>query len=319
MQENQVYKKRRTASLFSGFKRYLPNYLGLAPFFFLYIIFILIPMLYGVTMSFTNWSTRSRDALNFVGFDNYVYMLSGTGSVSRRFLKSLSNMIIYVPITCIIGICLALGLALIVNQFHKRAFKFYRGAFFIPRVLPLFLCTGIWQWYISESGLVNSALASIGLGEGIAWANTPGYAIAFILIIDIWHAVGFHFIILSTGMQDISQEYFDASKIDGASTFQQMRLITIPLIEPLIFFCITFGIISAIQVYDIPWILTNNYDITDIGGPNNVLLFPVMEMVLGVYRGDASGLGRSASQGVILMSGIGLITAVRFKLRRKKV
>jgi multiple sugar transport system permease protein len=312
--------KKELFSAPKGFRRYAVNYLGLAPFFVLYITFILIPMIQGIAMSFTDWSTRSRGILNFVGIKNYIYLLFSGGTSSRRFLRSLQNLFVYVPITILIGLSIALVLALIVHQFRGKLYSFFRGAFFIPTVLPLFLCTGIWQWFMApDVGLVTSILAKIGIGRNIAWTSTSGYAIAICIIIDVWHAAGFNFVILSAGMQDISKEYYEAAEIDGASTFQQMRYITLPLLEPIMFFVITYAFISALQVYDIPWILSNDTSINAIGGPGQVMLFPVMEMVRNVYSGDASGLGRATAEGVMLMTIIMSVTLIQFKARRKRI
>jgi multiple sugar transport system permease protein len=307
-------------SSFSRFKRYLPNYVGLAPFFILFLVFIFVPMIQGIVMSFTDWSTKSRGQLNFVGLQNYTYLLFSGGASSRRFIKSIQNLLIYVPVTVTIGLSISLALALIVNQFQKKLHSFFRGAFFVPTVLPLFLCTGIWQWFMSpNTGLVASALAKIGIGRDVNWTSTPGYAIAICVMIDIWHATGFNFVIMSAGIQDIPREYYEAAEIDGASALQQMRHITIPLLEPILFFVVTYAFISALQVYDIPWILTNNSSLNAIGGPGQVMLFPVMEMVRNVYNGGSSALGRATAEGVLLMILIMAVTLVQFKRRRKRV
>ena len=224
------------------------------------------------------------------------------------------------PVTVAVGLTIALALALIVGQFRNRAYNFFRGSYFFPTVLPLFLCAGIWQWYMAaETGLIASNLGKIGIGANTIWKDTPGYAIALVILIDIWNSVGLNFVIFSTGIQDIPRELYEAAEIDGAGTFSQMTRITIPLLEPILFFVITYSFISALQVYDIPWILTNTTDINAVGGANQVMLFPVMEMVRNVYKGGKSALGRAAAEGVILMSIIMLITLIQYKLRRKNV
>lgn len=301
-----------------GIRKYGAIYVALTPFFILFICFILIPMIEGMAMSFTDWSTSSKGEINFVGFENYANLFSGKGSASKRYMASLTNLLIYVPITVAVGLFIALALALIVSQFRNKAYNFFRGSYFFPTVLPLFLCAGIWQWYMaSETGLIASNLAKIGIGTNTIWKDTPGYAIALVILIDIWNSVGLNFVIFSTGIQDIPRELYEAAEIDGASTFKKMTKITIPLLEPILFFVITYSFISALQVYDIPWILTNTTDINAVGGANQVMLFPVMEMVRNVYKGGKSALGRAAAEGVILMSIIMVITLVQYKLRRK--
>jgi multiple sugar transport system permease protein len=320
MENHQEIKKSYTAPGNRGIRRYFVNYLGLAPFFILLVIFVVVPIIQGIATSFTDWSMASRSIIHFVGLTNYKFLLSGEGTSSHRFLISLKNLAIYVPLTIAIGLTISLALALIVRHIKEKLYKFFRGVYFVPTVLPLFLCAGIWLWYMSSDvGLVASNLAKIGIGRNINWVGTAGYAIALVVIIDIWNSAGFNFIIFSTGMQDISPELYDAAKVDGASTFQQMRYITIPLLEPIIFFVITYSFISALQVFDIPWILSSAFDMNSIGGPGQVMLFPVMEMVRNVYTGGVSGLGRATAEGVILMLVIMIITLIQFRMRRKKI
>lgn len=298
----------------------LYNYLGLAPFFLLFSVFMLYPFFYGVVMSFTDWSISSRGKVNFVGLANYKFILSGEGVSSERFLTSLKNLCIYVPITLLIGISIAIVLALVINQLKSRSYGFFRGVFFTPYVLPLFIGAGIWQWFMTPgTGRVSNLFASMGIGVGVDWANTEVYAILMVVLIDVWHATGFNFVIVNAGTKDISPDLYEAAELDGASAIQKMRYITLPLLEPIIFLVVTYGFISALQVYDIPWILSNTSDLNSIGGPGQVMLFPVMEMVRNVYLGTPSGLGRATAEGVVLMSIILLITLIQFKFRRKTV
>lgn len=300
--------------------RYEVNYLGLAPFYIALVAFIFAPMIYGIAMSFTNWSMASgKTGVSFVGLKNYQFILSGESLTSMRFLKSLKNLALYIPFTIVVGLSISMMLALIVSNLHGRLYKFFRGLYFVPTVLPLYLCASIWKWFMAaDTGLIANFLADLGLGKGVVWVSTPGYAIALVVLIDIWNAIGFNFIIFSTGIQDVPQELYEAAEIDGASTFQKMRHITLPLIEPITFFVITYSFISALQIYDIPYMLSYGGHLDNIGGPNQVILFPVMEMVRNVYSGAKSGLGRATAEGVVLMMIIMAITAVQFLLRKKR-
>ena len=303
-------------------KKSLPCYLGLLPFFILLVCFVFVPILQGIYRSFTDWSMDVRSGIHFVGFDNYRMIFNGTSTTSVRFLKSLKNLLIYVPCTIVIGLSISLVLALVVNQFYgkkPRAFNFFRGVYYVPTVLPLFLCTGMWCMFMaSEVGIFSTLLNAVGWFKGVSWTTTPGYAIALVVIIDIWNAVGFNFIIFSAGMQDIPSELYEAAAIDGASVFQQMKRITLPLLEPIMFFVITNSFIGALQVYDIPWIITSKSDLNSVGGPGQIMLFPVMEMVRNIYAGTANGLGRACAEGVILTCIILIVTIILFRFRKKK-
>ena len=312
----RTYKKLSTRSL----KRYTLNYTAILPFFTLFVLFVFLPMIQGIGKSFTDWSTASKGIINYVGIDNYLSIFSGRGSASKRFIISLGNLLVYVPITVLLGLTLALSLSIVVNEFRNKPYNFFRGAFFIPTVLPLFLCAGIWQWYIApDSGIISLALSKLGIGTGVVWQDTPGYATALVVMVDMWHSIGFNFVIISTGLRDLSPEYFEAAEVDGASTLQKIRFITLPLLEPLMFFVVTYSFISALQVYDIPWILTQEMDINAIGGANSIILFPVMEMVRNIYAGGKAALGRAAAEGVVLMGMISIVTIFQFLLRRRKL
>lgn len=312
-------RDRKTSFLYKA-RRYSLNYLGILPFFLLFAVFIFYPFIQGVVMSFTDWSVSSRGKVNFVGLSNYQLILSGKGTTSLRFLKSIKNLAIYVPMTLLVGLTLSLVLALITRQLSQKLFNIFRGAYFVPYVLPLFLCAGIWQWFMTTgTGLVASALANIGIGRGITWDSTELYAIVYVLMVDVWNSAGFNFVIISAGMADISPDIYEAAEIDGASTFRKMVDITIPLLEPILFFVITYGFISALQVYDIPWIISSGSDVNSVGGPGQVMSFPVMEMVRNIYLGGKSGLGRACAEGVTLMIAILAVTVVQFKARRKNV
>lgn len=296
-------------------------YLGLLPFFILLCAFVFFPMLQGMWRSLTDWSMDVRSGIHFIGLQNYADIFDGESNTSIRYLKSLKNLLVYVPTTIVIGLFISLALALIVNQFSRkemRKFSFFRGVYYVPTVLPLFLCTGMWCMFMaSDAGIFSSALNALGLFKGVSWTTDPGYSMALVIIIDIWNAVGFNFLIFSAGMQDIPQELYEASYIDGASVFQQMRKITLPLLEPILFFVITNSFISALQVYDIPWIITSKSDINSTGGPGQVILFPVMEMVRNIYAGMNNGLGRACAEGVILTGIIIVITLILFRIRKR--
>ncbi|HCS76003.1 MAG TPA: sugar ABC transporter permease [Clostridiales bacterium] len=313
-------KRAGTGISLKTIKENSSSYIGILPFFVLFLLFTVIPLTTGLFRSFTDWSMSSRGKINFVGLENYNYLISGEGTTSTRFLKSMVNMAIYVPITVAIGLFMSLMLALVVNQFKGRIYRFFRSVYFVPTVLPVFLCVAIWKWFMTPStGHVTSLLASMGIGVGVNWAETSGYAIANVIFINVWNAVGFNFLIISAAMKDISPDLYEAAEIDGASTFQKMKNITIPLLEPILFFAIIYAFIKAIQVYDIPWILSGYDDMNSVGGPNQVMLFPVMEMVRNVYSGGNFGLGRACAMGVILMFIIMIITLIQFRFRKKRL
>ncbi|GKI14410.1 sugar ABC transporter permease [Oscillospiraceae bacterium] len=313
----QPAKKRSKTRSF--WRRYGKHYLGLAPFVIFFAVFILWPMLYGLVMSFFDWSTRTGDALTFVGLENFKTVLSEGTQQGKRFLTSLKNLSVFVALVVPLNLLFATLISLVINQFRGRMHNFLRGAFFMPYVAPFFLATGVWLWLMSaDTGLVAVLLAKIGIGEGVTWRLTPGYFTAFLIIIDLWRAIGFNMIILTAGMKNIPGDLYEASTIDGASTFQQWVHITIPMLEPVLFFVIVNCFIGAIQTYDIPWVLSNSSAVGVIGGKGAFASYPVMEIVGNVYSGKAGNLGRACAEGFVLMLIIFAITLVQIVYRGRK-
>jgi multiple sugar transport system permease protein len=303
-------------------RRYGKHYAGLAPFLALFALFILYPMFYGLVMSFTDWSTKVNAKTAFVGLDNFRAVLGSGTQQGRRFLTSLGNLVWFVALVVPLNLCLATLISLVLNQFTGRLHNFLRSAYFVPYIAPFFLATGVWLWMISaNTGVVSVLLAGLGIGQGVVWRLTPGYFLALMIMVDLWRAIGFNMIILTAGMKNIPEELYEASTIDGATTFQQWFRITLPMLEPVLFFVIINCFIGAIQAYDIPWVLSNSSAVGVIGGKQAFASFPVMEIIGNVYSGKAANLGRACAQGLVLMAIIFLITAaqVAYRGRRSRV
>jgi multiple sugar transport system permease protein len=230
------------------------------------------------------------------------------------FAKSFINLLKYVSITVPIGITVAFILALIVNSFNGFWSGFFRSAYFIPTMIPVFLAASVWRWmYAPEVGIINTALSWLGI-QPINWLQNPGVMIQSLVIVDVWRSAGFNMVILLAGLKNIPEEYFDAARVDGANKIQEIIHITIPQLWPVLFFTITYGYISALQVFDAPWLMTASSN-TAYGGRLKGLLFPVMDMM-----GRAFGslrFGPAAAYGFLLTLIILAVTALLFSFQRK--
>lgn len=300
-------------------RKYGKHYLGLTPFLLLFFGFILWPMLYGLVMSFTDWSTKTGSVAHFVGLKNFVDVLTDATSQGRRFQTSLRNLFDFVILVVPLNLFFAISISLVLNQFKGRTHNLLRGAYFMPYIAPFFLATGVWLWMISaDTGVVAALLARLGIGVGVVWRLTPGYFLALMIMVDLWRAIGFNMIILTAGMKNIPNELYEASTIDGANTFQQWFKITLPMLEPVLFFVIVNCFIGAIQAYDIPWVLSNSSAVGVIGGKKAFASYPVMEIVGSVYSGKTGNLGRACAMGLVLMLIIFAITMVQLAYRNHK-
>jgi multiple sugar transport system permease protein len=283
------------------------HYLMLLPFFFFFSLFFLYPILKGLSISFYKWD--SVNPAIFVEFQNYINLIK-----SRDFIISFTNILKYISITVPVGITVAFALALFVNNLKGFWSNFFRSAYFVPTMMPLFLAASVWRWmYAPEVGIINTAIGVFGL-ESVNWLKNPAVMIYALIVVDVWRSAGWNMVILLAGLKNIPNDYYDAAKVDGANKWQTMRFITIPLLEPVLFFVIAQGFIFALQVFDAPWLLTLSTT-QGYGGRLKALLFPVMDMfgrAFGVYK-----FGEASAYGFLLTVLIIIITSILFVLRRK--
>jgi multiple sugar transport system permease protein len=287
--------------------RYGKHYLMISPFFILFTVFYLAPLVYGFYISFQQWNGLSQPV--FVGFNNYIKVVN-----SAFFMTGFLNLLKYVTITMFFGITIAFGLALLVNRFKGPAANIFRGAYFLPTVIPLFLTAAIWRWILTpDYGLLNRILVFFG-APSVNWLTDPTYMIPAAVIIDVWRSTGFNMIILLAGLNGIPIEYYEAAKVDGANTWDQIIHITIPQLEPVLFLVIVNGFISALQIFDIPWLITQS-SYQAYGGPQQGLLFPVMD-IMGRAFGSLK-FGESSAYAWILLVFILIITLLQFYFRKQ--
>jgi multiple sugar transport system permease protein len=287
--------------------KYSKHYLMLLPFFVCFAIFFLYPIGKGFAISFFKWD--SVHTPEYVGLQNYVKVIT-----SRDFIKSFTNLLKYVCITVPVGITVAFLLALFVDGLKGFWANFFRSAYFIPTMIPMFLAASIWRWlYAPDVGFINTMLGWVGL-PSVNWLKDPNVMLFALIVVDVWRAAGFNMVILLAGLKNISPTYYDAAKVDGANKFQEIIYVTIPLLEPVLFFTISYGFISALQVFDAPWLLTIS-NATYYGGRMKALMFPVMDLMGRAF--GALKFGESAAYGFILTLLIVMVTALQFVLRRK--
>lgn len=286
---------------------YRKHYLMILPFFILFGIFYLYPLLYGLYISFFQW-----DGINppvYTGIENFYRVIT-----SRYFVKAFTNLAQYVIVTMILGITIAFGLAVLVSRFKGIPSNIFRSAYFIPTVVPLFLTATIWRWILTpDYGILNRLLAPLGFGT-INWLTDTRWMIPSAVIVDVWRSTGFNMIILLAGLKSIPNEYYEAARIDGANTWQEILHITIPSLEPVLFLVIVNGFISALQVFDHPWLLTNS-EYRSYGGPMQGMMFPVMD-IMGRAFGSLK-FGEASAYAWLLLVVVMIITLINFAWRRR--
>jgi len=264
----------------------------LAPALFLFLVFVAIPVIAAVFLSFTRYDIFHRPV--WIGFDNYRNLFR-----DEVFHQSLVNTAFYAACTIIPGMTLSLTLALILNA-KLRGITFYRAAYYLPVVTSLVAVAMIWMWMLQPtSGLINQGLAnfwepfvrwlggalnavSFGLiGDTLmkyqapqpSWLGTPTGIISIgryplsltlqaIVMVALWAGLGWNMVIFLAGLQGIPTHLYESAMLDGAGPWKRFLYITWPLLKPTTFFIFVTEVIGASQVFGTVYVMTN-------GGPNN--------------------------------------------------
>jgi cellobiose transport system permease protein len=229
--------------LFSAEARAAP-YAFVAPFFLLFAAFGLFPMIYTAWISLHQYKLGS--AMNWVGLDNYVWLLS-----NDRFYNALGKTVTIGILSTVPQLALALGLAHLLH-YRMRGRNFFRVAMIVPYATSVAAATLIFaQLFGRDAGIINYLLGQVGV-HPVDWRNGNWTAQLAISVIVIWRWTGYNALIYLAGMQSISDDLYEAAELDGAGRWQQFRYVTLPGLRPTILFTIVVSTIGATQLFGEP-------------------------------------------------------------------
>lgn len=246
---NVAFQPDRKRFRGKSFKEAVEFYFFISPWFIVFIVLGLVPLLYGLYLSFTNYAGFNMDRLVFVGFDNYRKVFTDNDAM-YSLGRTLFFTVIMVPSSIILGFLLAV----LLNQNIKRI-GIYRTLFFIPSIIPVVAVGTMWRSLFVDDGVVNNILEAMGF-EGLDWLGYD-YAIYPLIIMLLW-GVGGGILIYLAGLKGVSKDLYEAAAIDGATTVQRFAKITIPLVTPVLFFQFIMSIISSLQIFVQPILLAAN-------------------------------------------------------------
>ena len=229
----------------------------LLPWIITFVVFWLYPLLYAGYLSFTQYETLTNKS-TFIGFENYANIYS-----DDLFWLAFYNTAIFTLATVPITTVISLLLAVILNNKLIKFKEFFKISYFTPSVTSLVVISLIFTNLYSKDGYVNSILQFLGMPfTERGWLLEPSTALISIMAMDIWMAVGYYMILFLAGMQTIPNDLYDAAKLSGASSWQQLKKITLPLIKPTLLFVIVINTIKSFQVFIEIYVMTK-------GGPLN--------------------------------------------------
>lgn len=246
----------------SSFKENTTGYLFLLPALIVLGLFLFIPAMMSLYYSFTDYYMLTPNLTEFIGLDNFKTLLS-----DATFRKSVGNIFQFVILIMPIQVGTALGLALLVNR-SKRGTMFYKIAYFSPVVMSLVVVSVLWLYILNPaSGLLNEILQTIGL-PAQPFLSSPNQAMYVIIFVSAWQGAGYQMLIFLAGLQNIPEEVYEASTIDGANKWQQFLNVTLPMLKPTSLLILTTTLIDAFKLIIQPMVMTQ-------GGPLNSTLTPV--------------------------------------------
>ncbi|MBE7183548.1 MAG: sugar ABC transporter permease [Methylobacterium mesophilicum] len=281
-------------------ERRLAPYLFLAPVFVLGTVFFVVPLLVSFGLSFAVWD--SLKAPRFVGVANYRYLLTR----DPLFFSSLWNTLRFVGATIMIGVPLALALAV---AFRRSRWKpLWRSAFWLPMVTNIVAVATVWRFLLADPyGLVNRTLSALGIA-GPAWLADPAWAMGAIILVFIWFHLGQDMMLISAGLDAVDEEVEEAAALDGANRWQVLWHVTLPLIRPTMLLVLMTNLVKGIGYFALMLVMTD-------GGPAN----STNVAALHVYRlaFENLRLGMASAAAYLLLAVVMAVVLVQFRVMRR--
>jgi multiple sugar transport system permease protein len=209
------------------------------------------PIGYAIWLSLTEYSVRVPGKWRFVGFDNYTEAFG-----SSEFWEAVRNTFLFTGLSVTLELVIGLGMALAMHEaFRGRGLL--RTVVLVPWAVLTVVSAITWRTLFEpQLGLAPQILDVFGIAGNVVWLGQEGYAMAVMILADVWKTAPFMALLLLAGLQVIPDDVYDAAKVDGATTWQRFRRITIPLLMPAILVALIFRTLDALRIFDLPFVLT---------------------------------------------------------------
>jgi multiple sugar transport system permease protein len=284
-------------------RRPLTGLLFVAPTAVVVVTLFLIPLGILVYMSFTDWPLLGGPVFN--GIDNYVRLPK-----DYQFVGAITFTLLYTVITTVVLFAAAFVLVAISSS-PRRGSRFYRTAFFLPYVVGTAAASLMWFADVhDELGVFNRILEAVGLiDKPVGFLATPTKALLTVIALVVWKFIGFQVVVLLVGLQAIPGELYEAARVDGASTWQRLRYITIPSMKPTIALLTVLSITGSLLAFDQFFVLTH-------GGPDNSTITVVLALYNKAFQ--SFSLGSAAAEAVVLLVALIVLNVVQLRLLRHR-
>lgn len=267
-------------------------------------VFALLPIAFAFWLSLHKWDIL-KEQKPFVGGDNYARLLQ-----DGEFWNALGNSMIYTLASVPIGLSVALGVALLAFQ-RLKGVEVFRVLFYLPAISSQVAIAMIWIYvFLPEKGLINSALALVGITSTTDFLNQLGWAMAALIFMSIWTGLGPRMVLFLAGLAAIPQTLYEAAQLDGANSSRQFFNITLPMLAPTTLFALVTSTIGAMQLFTPIYMMTK-------GGPlgsTDMVGYHIYTEAWVNFR-----LGSASAQSFVLFAVILAVSLVQLKLMQSQI
>jgi len=285
---------------------FITPYLFMAPYLVLFLIFILVPVFYGIWISLHNWDYL-LPGKPWVGLQNYVDLFTPGSTTFEPFWQSMEATGKFTLYSVPLLVVIPLLVALILNErFPGRTF--FRVVYFAPYVLGVAVIGILWRYLLDTNvGLVNYYLGQLGLPDKIPWTNEVPWGWVALVGPTVWWTLGFNAVIYLAGLQDIDPALYDAAKVDGANRWRRFLHVTLPGLRPILLFVITVTILASANVFGQAYLITE-------GAPGDETRTAIMYIAEEGLRNF--NMGSASAMSYVLALFLAVISVANFALFR---
>lgn len=288
-------RRRIRRNTLVGWSFILPNFLGFA-------LLTLVPVLAAFVLSFMEWD--SYNPPEWIGLDNFQRLLNDESS-KIALINTAVYALGHVPLTMLA----ALGLALLLNR-KLAGMGFFRAAAFFPYITSLVAVAVVWNMlFHPEFGPINQLLHAIGIENAPGWTTSTTWAMPAVILTSVWRDMGYYMVLFLAGLQAIPREYYEASTMDGATTWQKFRHITLPGLRPVTFLVLILLTVQSFKIFDLIVVMTE-------GGPGRATLVLSLQIYRkGIVEGE---FGYASAISFVLFLLVLILTVIQFWFNNRR-
>ena len=288
------------------FRENLVGYLFISPWLIGFFVFTLYPFCRSFYLSLTRYNIIQEP--KFIGLANYKMMLFQDDLFWKSLWVTIRYALVSVPTVLVVGVALALLL-----NINVKGMSVFRTIFYLPSIVPVVATTSIFMWILNpQVGLVNRLLAAFGV-RGPGWLTDPHWTLWSLVFMAIWGAGG-SMVIYLAGLKDIPLYLYEAATLDGASVIKKTKMITLPMLTPVIFFNLVMGVINTFQYFTQAFMISSG---KALGYPEDSTLFYSIYMFARSWKYMDMGYGSAMAWALFVI--IVVFTTLIFRTQKKWV